>query len=229
MNAGRGLVGLVLVGIGALYVFEAFEVLDAGDTLGRWWPTAVIGLGVLQVADRGRVSRAAVALVVVGSFLLAITTGALGADAWAYAWPGIFIGTGVWLVLGWGRREARAVPDLEQVDALSVLSAVRTGTRSARFRNASVTAVLGGVTLDLLACSPDPAGAVVDATCVLGSVTVLVPRGWSVEVRGIPLLGGWDDTTDRSAISSDSPRVEVRALVVLGGVEVKHATRWSGR
>jgi hypothetical protein len=83
------------------------------------------------------------------------------------------------------------------------------------------------VTLDLSEATPATTGAVVDATAVLGSITVLVPRGWLVEVRGIPVLGGWDDTTDRSSIGSGAPRLEVRALVALGGLEVKHAGRWS--
>jgi predicted membrane protein len=100
-------------------------------------------------------------------------------------------------------------------------------TRSQQFRHASLTAVLGGVTLDLSEATPATTGAVIDATTILGGVTILVPRGWIVEVRGIPVLGGWDDTTDRSAIGSGAPRVEVRALVALGGLEVKHAGRWA--
>ena len=39
-------------------------------------------------------------------------------------------------------------------------------------------------------------------------------------------MGSWDDTTDRTAVGSGSPRLEVQVLVALGGVEVKHAGRW---
>ncbi len=227
MNAGRVFVGSVLVAIGVVFVLEASDVLDAGETLGSWWPASIIGLGLFNGLDRRRVTSGSAVLVLVGAVLLAITTHVFGVDTWSLAWPIALIGAGVWLVLGWGRRSVRPVPNIDTVDGLAVLSASRVGTRSEQFRHASLTAVLGGVTLDLSEATPAATGAVVDATAVLGSITVLVPRGWLVEVRGIPVLGGWDDTTDRSSVGSEAPRLEVRALVALGGLEVKHAGRWS--
>ncbi len=227
MNAGRVFVGSVLVAIGVVFVLEASDVLGAGETLGSWWPAGIIGLGLFNALDRRRVTSGSAVLVLVGSVLLAITTDVFGADTWSLAWPMALVGAGVWLVLGWGRRSVRRVPNIDTVDGLAVLSASRVGTRSEQFRHASLTAVLGGVTLDLSEATPAATGAVVDATAVLGSITVLVPRGWLVEVRGIPVLGGWDDTTDRSSVGSGAPRLEVRALVALGGLEVKHAGRWS--
>ena len=216
MNAGRVFVGSVLVAIGVVFVLEASDVLDAGETLGSWWPASIVGLGLFNALDRRRVTSGSAVLVLVGAVLLAITTDVFGADTWSLAWPIALIGAGVWLVLGWGRRSVRRVPNIDTVDGLAVLSASRVGTRSEQFRHASLTAVLGGVTLDLSEATPAATGAVVDATAVLGSITVLVPRGWLVEVRGIPVLGGWDDTTDRSSVGSGAPRLEV-----------KHAGRWS--
>lgn len=226
MNAGRVFVGAALVAIGVLFILESNDVLDAGEAIGSWWPVALIGLGLFHALDRRRVTTGSAVLVVAGSLLLAITTDVFGSDAWSLAWPAALVFAGIWLVFGWGHRSARRMPDVETVDGLAVLSATRVATRSKAFRHASLTAVLGGVTLDLSEAMP-ASGAVVDATAVLGSVTVLVPRGWIVEVRGIPVLGGWDDTTDRTAIGSGAPRLEVRALVALGGLEVKHAGRWS--
>ena len=227
MNAGRVFVGAVLVGVGIVFVLDANEVLGAGETIGSWWPLAVIGLGAFHALDQRRFTMGSAILVVAGGLLLATTTDVLGDGAWAMVWPIALIGAGVWLVFGWGRRSVRRIPDLETVDGLAVLAAARVATRSDHFRHASLTAVLGGVTLDLSEAIPEATGAVVDATAILGSVTILVPRGWLVELRGIPLLGGWDDTTDRPSIGSGAPRLEVRALVALGGLEVKHAGRWS--
>jgi len=227
MNAGRVFLGAILVAVGVIFILDANEVLVAGDTIGSWWPAAIMGLGIFHAIDRRKITTGSAVLVIVGGVLLAITTNVFGAETWGLVWPIALIGAGVWLVLGWGRRSVRRMPDVDTVDGLAVLSASRVATRSSQFRHASLTAVLGGLTLDLSEATPAATGAVVDATAVLGSITVLVPRGWLVEVRGIPVLGGWDDTTDRSSIGSGAPRLEVRALVVLGGLEVKHAGRWS--
>lgn len=226
MNAGRVFVGAALVAIGVVFILESNDVLDAGEAIGSWWPAGVVGLGLFHALDRRRLTAGSAVLVVGGALLLAITTDVFGSDTWNLVWPAALIGAGIWLVFGWGHRSVRRMPDLETVDGLAVLSATRVATRSKAFSHASLTAVLGGVTLDLSEAMP-ASGAVVDATAVLGGITVLVPRGWIVEVRGIPILGGWDDTTDRSAVGSGAPRLEVRALVALGGLEVKHAGRWS--
>lgn len=226
MNAGRLFVGLVLVAVGAVFMLEGADVLDASEAVADWWPVGVIGLGVFHALDRKRLTAAAIVLVVAGFGLLGVTADLFGEGSWDLVWPVALIAAGAWLAFGWGRRSVRKIPDVDTVDGLAVLSATRVATRSSRFRHASLTAVLGGVTLDLTEARPVPTGAVVDASAVLGSITVLVPRGWLVDVRGIPLLGGWDDTTDRAAVGSGAPRVEVRALVALGGLEVKHAGRW---
>ncbi|OFW66621.1 MAG: hypothetical protein A2Z12_08285 [Actinobacteria bacterium RBG_16_68_21] len=226
MNPGRVLFGSVVTAIGAVFLLSSADLVDAGDLIAAWWPVTIVFLGVLHAVSGGRFGGGAIALVIGGACLLGVTTGAFGSDAWRYVWPAALIGIGIWLTLGWGRRLGIRPADDEEVDGMAVLGSARLATRSQSFRKASLTGVLGGVTLDLNEAKPVPGGAEVSVTSILSSVSILVPRGWVVEIRGLPLLGGWDDTTDHTAVGSGSPRLEVQALVVLGGVEVKHAARW---
>ncbi len=226
MNAGRGLFGAVLAAVGVVFLLGTADVLDAGAVIAAWWPLAIVLLGVLQATSIHRMSGAALTLIVVGTLLVGVTTGLFGSDAWRFVWPAALVAIGLWLALGWGRRLGSRPSDDEEVDGIAVLGSARLATRSQSFRRASVTAVLGGVTLDLTQAAPVPPGGEIAVTSILGGVTVLVPRGWVVEIRGLPILGSWDDTTDRRSAGAGSPRLEVQALVVLGGLEVKHAARW---
>lgn len=226
MNAGRALVGALIAAVGAVFLLDSAGVLAAGETLAAWWPVAVVALGAFHIAGARGGGRGGWVLVLSGLVLLGVTTGVFGSDAWGYVWPAALIAVGLWILLGWGRRYGIRPLDDDVVDGIAVLGSARLATRSQEFRKASVTSVLGGVTLDLTEARPIPGGAEVSITALLGGVTVLVPRGWLVEIRGLPLMGGWDDTTDRSAVGSGAPRLEVQALVALGGVEVKHAGRW---
>ncbi|HLA67243.1 MAG TPA: LiaF domain-containing protein [Acidimicrobiia bacterium] len=226
MNAGRILFGSVVTAFGVIFLLGSVGVLSPGEVIGAWWPLAIVLLGVLHAGSGGRLSGGSLALVIVGAALLGVTTGLFGSDAWRYVWPGALIGIGLWLTLGWGRRLGIRPADDEEVDGIAVLGSARLATRSQRFRKASLTGVLGGVTLDLNEALPIPGGAAVSVTSILASVSILVPRGWVVEIRGLPLLGGWDDTTDHHVAGPGSPRLEVQALVVLGGLEVKHSGRW---
>lgn len=226
MNAGRALVGTLIAALGVVFLLDSAGTLEAGDTLAAWWPVAIVALGLFHVAGARRSGRGGWVLMAVGLALLGVTTGVFGSDAWAYVWPAALVAIGLWILLGWGRRYGIRPLDDDVVDGIAVLGSARLATRSQVFRKASVTAVLGGVTLDLTEARPIAGGGEVSITALLGGVTILVPRGWLVEIRGLPLMGGWDDTTDRSAVGSGAPRLEVQALVALGGVEVKHAGRW---
>jgi len=225
MNAGRGVVGTVLIGVGAVFLLDASGVLDAGATLGDWWPLGIVMLGAFQIASERSVGPASGVLLVGGLALLGATTGLFGTIDWAIVWPVVLILAGAGLLFGWGRQRMGAVDEAE-VSGMAVLASTRVATRSAAFRRASVTAVLGGMTLDLSKATPAPEGARVSATVVFGGVDVIVPAGWAVSIKGVPLFGGWDDTTARAPVGPDTPRLEIQALVVFGGLEVKHPRRW---
>jgi len=226
MNGGRLLVGSLLAAFGTVFLLGSADVVDAGDIISEWWPMALVALGAFQLTAGHRTRRSAVVLVAIGVGLLAVTTGLLGSDAWDYVWPVALILVGLWIVLGWGKRYGSRPADDEVVEGIAVLGSAHLATRSQAFRRASVTSILGGVTLDLSEALPVAGGANVAITALLGGVSVLVPRGWLVEIRGLPLMGGWDDTTDRSAVGPAAPRLEVQVLVALGGIEVKHPGRW---
>lgn len=226
MNGGRLLFGTLIAALGVVFLAGSAGWVDAGDVLAGWWPVAIVALGVFQMVAARRTRRSATVLILVGLGLLAVTSGVLGSDAWDYVWPAALVGVGLWILTGWGKRYGLRPSDDEEVDGIAVLGSARLATRSQNFRRASLTSILGGVTLDLTEALPVPGGAEVTITALLGGASVLVPHGWLVEIRGLPLMGGWDDTTDRAAVGPGAPRLEIQVLVALGGVEVKHSGRW---
>jgi hypothetical protein len=82
-----------------------------------------------------------------------------------------------------------------------------------------VLAVLGGIELDFRDAVLPEGGTVVDVACVLGGVEVTVPPGVAVQVEGMGILGGFDDSS-RSEPGS-GPRLVIRGFALLGGVEVR--------
>jgi hypothetical protein len=223
VTAGRIAVGSVLVAIGVVFALDAVGAADAAPIMARWWPAALVVLGASQMVLERRASLPAVFLVTVGLFALAGTTGALRGRLWALAWPSALVLVGVWLAFG--RRRPAAVRRVH-VSRLAVLTTTSLAVRAKGFRSADLTAVLGGIRCDLTGSELHPSGARISATAILGSVVVIVPEGWRVRVRGLPVFGGWDDTTSR-VVGPGAPELEVRAVVVLGGVEARHPRRWA--
>jgi len=79
--------------------------------------------------------------------------------------------------------------------------------------------------------------AVLDCFAFWGGVEIKVPADWTVEVTGVPLLGGFADTRRESRrvvggigalhpestpVAPNEKRLQVKGMVIMGGVEVKN-------
>ena len=77
-------------------------------------------------------------------------------------------------------------------------------------------AVLGGGEFDLTSAPPGES-ARLTAVAILGGIKIVVAPGSRVTMSGVSFFGG----RDVKVTPADGPAVHVRAVAVLGGVEVK--------
>ncbi len=88
-------------------------------------------------------------------------------------------------------------------------------------KNINVLTLLGGTNIDFSKAAFNPGTTRIKITCIMGGVEITVPRGINVEVGGIPIMGGIDNKTD-DTYSPDVPILKIKAVVIMGGVEIKH-------
>ena len=220
----RLLIGLVIVLVGGLYLFDAAGALDAGQVIHDGWPAVFVAAGVLTLLERPRGLFRGTLLVLGGTVGLLFTTGVLDDRAWEYVWPAAMIAAGVLVI--W-RFSGQLVTGSETSDDVVRTTVVFGGSEQASasrcFRGGWLTAVFGKAKLDLRTALPAPEGASVNATAAFGGVEVLVPHGWRVSIRSVPIFGGVDDKVDRSEpVPEDAPCLEIDAISIFGGVSVKH-------
>lgn len=216
MRLVRVWIGLVLVLFGVLGALDALEIVDAGSVLGRWWPLAVIGIGIAAMVSQRRVSTGPLVVAGIGVVLLA--------DRLALAdgnliWPALFILAGALVLAGLGRRhydhKGRSVGQ-----PVAFFGGVKVTDHSEHLRHADVSAIFGGATLDLRDAHIDRE-ATVDALALFGGVDVLVPKGWRVSVGGLPIFGGYEDkTVGNGSLAEDAPLLQVNATAIFGGIDV---------
>ncbi|HET9649545.1 MAG TPA: LiaF domain-containing protein [Microlunatus sp.] len=228
MRSFRVWLGALLLVLGVLWLLDVAGVVDAGDLIARWWPLAVIALGVFALVSERRLAPGPVIVLLFGVALL-IGEFSVG-DAGQVLWPVLFVAVGGWLLLNRAFRRG-PLPSSQSRDAFAdrqdvfaLLGGSHAVNRSPSFRHADVTAVFGGATLDLREAVPAP-DARVDALALFGGVEVIVPSGWRVELSGLPIFGGYQDKTagHRTPVA-DGPVLKVVATAVFGGVEIKNAT-----
>ena len=221
---GRILLGLVVAAFGAVFLLDSAGVVDSGQVISNWWPIVIIAMALFQFAEGTHGVVGPSIVLGAGSLLLLFSTGVLSGNAWDYVWPTAIIVAGVYIITRWrSSGKENEIKRDEVIVADGIFGGPTVASGSQNFRAASLTAVFGGVTLDLRAAKPAPEGANVKATAAFGGIELLVPHGWRVIVKATPIFGGIDDkTVHDSDLPDDAPVLTLDGLAVFGGVEIKH-------
>ncbi|HUY99209.1 MAG TPA: DUF5668 domain-containing protein [Thermomicrobiaceae bacterium] len=223
VNLGRTLVGLALVVVGGLFLLDQLNVADFGQVFSHWWPVAIIALGLLELAMNPRAPIGPLIVVGVGAVLLLATVGVLNTTAGQIFWPLVIIAIGAFVILSRGAWFQRAGAAEDSARSFVAFGGNELVSHSPAFVGGSLTAMFGGITLDLRQAQLAAAGAAVDATAAFGAVKILVPSGWQIAISGLPIFGGYDDKTKSDGpLPADAPVLTVNAIALFGGVEVTH-------
>jgi uncharacterized membrane protein YeaQ/YmgE (transglycosylase-associated protein family) len=241
----RLIAGLLIVAFGLVLTLDNLDVLDGGNLI-RYWPFGLIAVGVaklLQDRDRsGRIGGAI--LVLIGAMIAADRFYFFEIHVWRF-WPLAIVFFGA--VILWkalrpvsdvGRQEAGPVVGGGAVPFGTVgLSAPKPGTMehtlsefavwsgivrrvsSPAFRRADLTAVMGGIELDLRQAGTEGGDAVIDVFVLWGGIEITVPPDWAVSNQITPIMGGADDRS--TGTQQSRHRLIVKGLVIMGGVDIK--------
>lgn len=220
MRPSRVALGLILIGLGVLFLLDQAGTIDAGSVIGDWWPVAIIAVGAVQLAEQPRAPAGALIVIGIGAILLLTQFDLVQDDVWRFVWPIALVIVGLIFLL---RRPGRAVPAGRPEDVVrttALFSGSEIVNTSQRFQGGSATAIFGGVTIDLRQARLDPDGATLSITAVFGGVDVIVPRGWRVDVSGAPIFGGFENKVETP--EGEGPTLKVDISVLFGGAEIKH-------
>jgi len=123
-----------------------------------------------------------------------------------------------------GRRGFAEAGDHPRLAAL--MGSSQRASESKAFTGAEMTAMMGSCVLDLTrAAMASGTEATIDIFAMMGSVTIRVPDGWTVDTRAIPVMGGIRDerwaASKENASDAEPPRLVLRGLVMMGGIIIK--------
>ncbi|ADG73492.1 conserved hypothetical protein [Cellulomonas flavigena DSM 20109] len=215
-SLGQALLGVVVVLVGIVLLLErtgAVEV-DLGDLLSMLWPLVVVLVGVAALVVVPRAWFGPAAITALGVALLLSRFHVVQVGVGDYLWPVAVILVGVGITFGATARDEQA----DHVTAFAFWWGAERRLTTRTFRSASLTAIMGGVELDLRQADIE-GSARIDVFTFWGGVDIKVPRTWDVRVTGLPLLGGWEDRTQPVP---GGPVLEVRVVTVMAGAEVRY-------
>lgn len=220
---GRVVVGLVLMAFGVLWTLDNLGIMESGPIL-RWWPLLIVVYGLIKLLGIGTYRNPVGGSIVtlVGAWLLAEQLDFIHMSIFAL-WPLMLVAFGVAMLTRSARpREGTAFDQqAPNVSTFAFMAGVVRKVVSAEFRGGDMTAVMGGVKLDLRGARAVPDGAVLDVLVCWGGIDIRVPDTWRVVNQATVMLGGLED---RSKLPPADTRdiLIIRGLVIMGGIEIKN-------
>ncbi len=227
--SGRLIVGLVLAALGVLWTLDNLGLMNASE-ITRWWPLLLVAVGVMKLTGIGmeRQTGLGVFLTALGGLFL------LGAVDFVHVDLSIllplffiFIGFQIAARAMRGPRDAGGTgPGTDTDDfvrSFAFMAGITRVNASQAFRGGDLSAVMGGIQLDLDQAKPAGGRAVLDVFAVWGGIEIRVPENWRVELEATPVMAGVDSSARLAPGVEPVGTLVVRGFVMMGGVDVKNA------
>lgn len=222
--------GVLLTLVGTIFLLDNLGIIN-GAQLFRFWPMLLIIAGAFNIVDRERRSWGFV-LLVVGAFLQLNQLG-IAHFSWAAFWPIILIAVG--LLVMWNSLTSRKSPPASSgaggdprttVNGAAIFSGLERRVTSQDFKGGHVTAIFGGIELDLSEANIQGDEATLEVNAVFGGAEIRIPYSWQVSYCGSPVFGGVEDKTRvRSSDETSGAKTKVLNItgtVMFGGLEIKN-------
>ena len=237
-NERRGLgfgfmLGIGLVAIGGGLLLDAFNIIEFSDTLGMWWPSLLVLVAIVQLITSNGSVFGSIILGSIGAILQLGKLGYLPDGFWSAFWPVVLILIGLSFIGSRWKKKGRSGnvntdPDFvgsvnvegSRVDKTAIFTGIDTQVSSHDFTGGELTALFGGIDLDMRMAKISGGTAYLDVTAIFGGVELRVPPEWNVVVKGTPIFGGIDDKSLRTPSTPDSPILVINATAIFGGIEI---------
>jgi predicted membrane protein len=222
---------LLIIIAGVLFTLDNLDILELRPFF-RFWPLALMAFGAAKFFEANRPSSqvAGVVFFGAGSLFLLRNLNVLHFQIGAL-WPLILVVIGGSMLHKAMTRANTAIADTDStVTALALLGGVERTVNTQDFRGGDLTAVMGGCEIDLRPAAMLADQAVLNVFAFWGGIEIRVPEEWLIVVHGLPILGGFGDSTrlrkmtdtGRPGVDVPAKRLVIKGLVVMGGVEIKN-------
>jgi len=214
----RTLAGLSIIGFGVLALLGALDIIHFGSFFGTYWPLILIWIGFLSFLSNPREYGWPLILIFAGFLLQIRELELLQFNVWHLIWPTAIIVIG--LTVLFQRNGAKIKGSTSKTEsATAFMSGYTLRNQSDDYQGGSISAVMGGVKLDLTKAQIKKE-ATLDVSAIMGGVELLVPENWSVKTKITPIMGGVEnraaEVTDKNA-----PTLTIVGTLIMGGIDIK--------
>jgi predicted membrane protein len=223
----RAIIGVILVIAGLFLVIRNTGFFpDFIDHVIFSWPMLLVAIGLVMTLGASEKSAGVIVMAVGGFFLIPMIFRETF-HAYNMFWPSIFIIIGVIFIFtkrrGWNSVSSKGIVGDDYIDYVNVFSGGERQIVSENFRGGKISAVFGGMELDLTKAKLATGRNELEIACVFGGATIIVPDSWFITINVTPVLGGFSDSRKLAPgrTFDQTSQLVIKGAVVFGGGEVK--------
>ncbi len=225
-SSGKLWTGLTLIILGIIFLIDNYNLINFNiPSFVFQWESILIIIGiVLFISSRNRIT---------GSILIII--GLLG--FFPNFWPIVLVIIGVYFILKSKPREKTdsnrnknksfngGETDLSEdyIDEVAIFGGGIKNVISDNFKGGRITAIFSGSEINLNRSKLAKGENTLEIIALFGSTTLIVPREWKINIKLIPIFGGFSDkrTKNPNIVYQNDSQLIIRGLVLFGGGEIK--------
>ena len=226
---GGIIAGAILMLVGLASLLNNLGYISIGS-LWRYWPMLLVLAGISNFMSRHRSWGTLLAL---AGIVLQLNELGIAHFGWAQFWPMILIALGLMVLWGsfeWSKKPAPSTSAANDprttLNEAVVFGGLERRMTSQDFQGGDITAIFGGVELDLTEASMQANEATLAITAIFGGVELRIPHSWQIAFRGAPIFGGIEDKTRTARVDDPaSPHLKtlvITGAVIFGGLEIKN-------
>lgn len=219
--------GVLLLIFGALALVDNLDIFSTRQFF-QFWPMVFILVGMLKISRSQNTSGRLIGagFVALGALL---TLQHLGIVYFRIRdwWPVFIIAAGLMIIfkdkMNSSTSYSNPATGSGNQQAESNISAIMSGAKMQNstpdFRGGELTAVMGGIELDLRNAGLQNE-ATLNVFAMWGGIELKIPHDWTVISQGVPILGGFEDKTVPPMVRDK--KLYLQGYAIMGGVEVKN-------
>ena len=215
-------IGVFLILLGGLIILYNFGVLEINiwKIVSIYWPLLLIFAGIYNLFSNPSGRIGGLVVLILGLILLTNNLEQIELFEKLSFWPLALILFGIWLLFRDKIGENKIDNDL--INLISIFAGTGNKVLSENFQGGSSIAIFGGADIDL-SNAKIYNEAKLDIFVLFGGTEISVPENWKVNIKGLPLFGGWDNSTQFSVNEGEeASTLTISCLVLFGGVDVNN-------
>lgn len=230
-NDGLPFMGIFLIVLGVVFLLDRIGIIPREYRQYLFsWQSLLIFVGLISLF-KSHSRFPGLILILVGSGFMLPSLFDLPINVTRLVFPVILILVGVALVFKARNfkhprvlfSDSETYSDNERIDEVAIFGGGKRVISNQNLKGGQITAIFGGLELDLSDADISDEGAVIEIACIFGGATLIVNPEWDVQVQVTSVLGGFSD--QRKVYKRSEPNTRKKLIIkgsaIFGGGELK--------